>query len=143
GQMMMGGNWVVSPDVPGNPMAGALIWQPPAPGEAPGGFIGQNWLPAAQSMFNMGDASNIQAQKLWSLEDPIIEQGMDPQNALYGRTAQQLQDQTRAGLAARGILMDPYGAGVEGSTMSNFNIDWQNNQLQRRIAAAQAAGGLS
>jgi hypothetical protein len=68
--------------------------------------------------------------------------GFDPQNALYNRTVQQLQDQTRAGLEARGIDNTPYGAGVEGQTMGNFNIDWQNNELQRQLQAAQGAGSL-
>jgi hypothetical protein len=72
----------------------------------------------------------------------MMAQGFDPQQALYGRTAQQLQDQTRAGLEARGVDSSPYGAGVEGQTMSNFNIDWQNNQLQRMLAGAQGAEGL-
>jgi len=66
--------------------------------------------------------------------------GADPQQALYNRTAQQVQDQTRAAEAARGINTTPYGAGIEGQTMANFNIDWQNQLLQRNIAAAQSAG---
>ncbi len=71
----------------------------------------------------------------------VMQTGMDPQSALYNRTAQQLQDQTRAAQSARGIGMSPYGAGVEGNVMSNFNIDWQNQQLQRQLAALQGAGG--
>lgn len=73
----------------------------------------------------------------------LFQQGMDPQNALYGRTAQQLTDQVRAGESARGIGMTPYGAGVENKAMSDFNIDWQNNQLQRGATAASAGGGLA
>jgi hypothetical protein len=72
----------------------------------------------------------------------IMNTGFDPQNALYARTAQQVQDQIRAGEAARGIAMTPYGAGLENQGMSNFNIDWQNNLLNRQAQAAQAAGGL-
>ncbi len=56
----------------------------------------------------------------------------DPQNALYNRTRQQTQDQTLAGLSATGVGNSPYGAGVLGQTMGNFNIDWQNNQLARQ-----------
>lgn len=72
----------------------------------------------------------------------MLTTGFDPQNALYSRTAQQLQDQTRAGLEARGIDSSPYGAGVEGQNMSNFNIDWQNTQLGREQAAATGASAL-
>lgn len=70
----------------------------------------------------------------------IMNTAFDPQQALYARTAQQTTDQTRAGLEARGMDNTPYGAGVEGQTMANFNIDWQNAQLQRQI---QGAGGLN
>jgi len=72
----------------------------------------------------------------------LLNTGFDPQNALYSRTAQQLQDQTRAGLEARGVDSSPYGAGVEGQNMSNFNIDWQNTQLGREQAAATGASAL-
>jgi len=72
----------------------------------------------------------------------IMQTGFDPQQALYNRTAQQTQDQSLAGLAATGMATSPYGAGVEGQTMANFNIDWQNQQLGRQATAAGAAGGL-
>lgn len=72
----------------------------------------------------------------------IMNTGFDPQNALYNRTQQQLQDQVRVGEAARGISTTPYGAGLENQAMSNFNIDWQNQLLGRQTSAAGAAGNL-
>lgn len=72
----------------------------------------------------------------------ILNTGFDPQNALYNRTAQQLTDQTNASLANSGIGNTPWGQGVLGNTLSNFNIDWQNNLLGRESTAAGAAGGL-
>ena len=66
----------------------------------------------------------------------------DPQNALYDRTYQQLQDQTGANNAANGLTGSPYGAGVQNQAASNFNIDWQNNQLQRQQTGASTAEGL-
>lgn len=72
----------------------------------------------------------------------ILGTGFDPQSALYDRTLQQVTDQTRAGLSARGITMSPYGAGVENKALSDFNIDWQNNALNRQNTAAQGAGYL-
>lgn len=68
--------------------------------------------------------------------------GFDPQNALYKRTLQQVQDQQRAGQAARGIAMSPYGAGLEGDATRNFNIDWRNTALKRATDAATAVEGL-
>lgn len=73
----------------------------------------------------------------------ILQTGFDPQSALYNRTQQQLTDQIRAGESARGIAMSPYGAGVENKGLSDFNIDWQNQQLQRQNTAAQGAGYLT
>jgi hypothetical protein len=80
---------------------------------------------------------------LSSAESSILNTGFDPQSALYNRTAGQLLDQARAAEAQSGVGTTPYGAGVTGNTMSNFNIDWQNQQLARQTQAAQAAQGLS
>jgi hypothetical protein len=72
----------------------------------------------------------------------ILQTGFDPQNQLYSRTLNQVQQQTGAELAATGVGATPYGAGVAGQNLSNFNIDWQNQQLQRQQAAAQGWGSL-
>lgn len=98
---------------------------------------------AATNQFNIGGAAAGAGLNLLPYAQPLLAAGFDPQSALYNRTAQQVQDQTRAGEAARGIAMTPYGAGVEGQTMSNFNIDWQNNLLSRMAQGAGAAGDLT
>lgn len=72
----------------------------------------------------------------------VANMGFDPQSALYNRTAQQVSDQSLAALSNSGVATTPWGQGVQGNTMSNFNIDWQNQQLQRAIAGAGAAGSL-
>lgn len=104
------------------------------------GALGQS---QALGQFGLGNAISGAGMGLLPYAQSIVGTAMDPQNALYNRTLQQTQDQTRAGLEARGLDMTPYGAGVEGQTMGNFNIDWQNNQLGRQIAGMQAAGGLT
>jgi hypothetical protein len=73
----------------------------------------------------------------------VFQTGMDPQSALYNRSQQQTTDQTRAALAAAGLGGSPYAAGVEGQTMSNFNIDWQNNQLNRQMQGLQGLEGAN
>jgi len=65
----------------------------------------------------------------------LLQTGFDPQNALYARTAQQVTDAQNAALARSGVANTPYGAGVAGQTAANFNIDWQNNQLNRQLQA--------
>ena len=71
-----------------------------------------------------------------------LQTGFDPQNALYARTAQQTQDQTRAAEAAAGVAATPYGAGIESQNMANFNLDWINQEQARQQAGASTADQL-
>jgi len=70
----------------------------------------------------------------------MLTTAFDPQQALYDRTLQQTTDQTRSGEAARGVANTPYGAAAEGNALSNFNIDWQNQELQRQQSGLASAG---
>ena len=97
---------------------------------------GLEQLGGGSSLINAGQGMLPYAQS-------ILQTGFDPQSALYDRTLGQVTDQTRASLAARGLGMSPYGAGVENKSLSDFNIDWQNQQLQRQNTAAQGAGYLT
>lgn len=80
---------------------------------------------------------------LYGTGNSIMQGAMDPQSALYNRTLQQLQDQVRAGQAARGLGNSPVGGAEENQALSNFNIDWQNNQLARQAQAASTLAQLS
>jgi hypothetical protein len=97
---------------------------------------------AAGSAYGMGNFLTQMGQGLYPYAGQVMQAGFDPQNALYDRTQHQLQEQTRAGQAARGLGVSPFGAGLENKAMSDFNIDWQNNQLQRMATAGQSASGL-
>lgn len=70
----------------------------------------------------------------------MLNDSFDSNKALYGRTLQQVTDQTRSGEASRGLAGTPYGAAAEGNALSNFNIDWQNQQLQREQSGLASAG---
>lgn len=121
-------------------------------------YVNNQYAPGAQSAANAAGAQlgGVTApqeaqgaaglQSLATQAQPyasqILQTGFDPQNALYNRTQQQVQDQQRASLAASGLSGTPYGAGVEGQTLSNFNIDWQNNLLNRENTAAQGYGSF-
>ena len=107
---------------------------------AAGSYSGNTLAPmaasGAQSLYASGqNALPYGAQALAT--------AFDPQNALYNRTQQQVTDQTQAALASAGLGSSPYGAGVAGQTASNFNIDWQNAQLQRQAQGAQTYGTIS
>lgn len=65
----------------------------------------------------------------------LMNTAFDPQQALYNQQQHQLQEQVRAGLAARGLNSSAAGQGIENDALSGFNIDWQNQQLQRQLSA--------
>ena len=71
----------------------------------------------------------------------VFNTGFDPQSALFNREQQRLTDQTRAALASSGVGGSPYAAGVEGQTLGNFDIDWQNQQLQRQLSGLKGLEG--
>ncbi len=71
----------------------------------------------------------------------ILASSQDPQSALYDRTLQRVQDQARAANSAAGLGTSGVGAGLEDQATNNFNIDWQNQQLNRQIQGAQGASG--
>ncbi len=75
--------------------------------------------------------------------NPLLESGFDPRSALFNRTQGRLMDQTNAINSMAGISGTPYGASVGANAMGNFDIDWQNQQQQRQIAGANAAGGAA
>lgn len=118
-----------------NPGAGAMIG-----GANPAMSMGTT---AATNAFAGGTGLENAGFNMMPYATSILNTGFDPQTSLYNRTVQQLTDQTRAGLEARGMDNTPYGAGVEGQTLGNFNIDWQNNLLNRQSTAAGAAGNLA
>lgn len=97
---------------------------------------GQNVAQLGQQAYQQSLVPNAdlqaKANAIYGAGQNLWQTAQDPQSALYARTVQQLQDQTRAAQSARGIAMSPYGAGGEADVMKNFNIDWQNQQLARQ-----------
>lgn len=106
------------------------------------GQAGQMGMQAGAGTYGLGGQVQGMGQNLMPDVQSLIAMGFDPQNALYARTQQQVADQSNAQAAASGVGGTPYGQGVAGQTMSNFNIDWQNQQLQRAATGAGAAGQL-
>lgn len=70
----------------------------------------------------------------------VLGTAFDPQSALYNQLQQQTVDQANAMNAMYGLSASPYGAGVANQALQNFNIAWQNQQLQREQQGIQAAG---
>lgn len=83
---------------------------------------------------------NAGAMSLLPAAQQALTMGFDPQSALYTRTLQMLNDQGNVNSAQSGTTNSPYGASVADARNSNFNIDWQNQQLQRALASLSGAG---
>ena len=84
-----------------------------------------------------------QQQNLYGAANQIYQTAFDPQQQLFNRTQQQLQDQVRAGQAARGLGNSPVGAAEENQAMQNFDINWQQQQLANQATGLQAMAGAS
>lgn len=92
---------------------------------------GQTYGADMQALANLGTTGLTAA-------DAVLNTGFDPQQQLYNRQYQLQQEQTGANAAQNGVLGSPYAAGIANQASTNFNIDWQNNELQRQIAALGA-----
>lgn len=97
---------------------------------------------AATNAFNTGGALTSAGTGLLPYATQIMNTAFDPQQSLYNSTLNQVQQQANAQNVASGVSTTPYGASVAGADIGNFNVNWQNQQLQRQALGAQAAGGL-
>lgn len=84
-----------------------------------------------------------QQQSMYDAGNRVMNTAMDPQQALFHRTQQQLSDQVNAGQAQRGLGASAVGGSEYNQTMSNFDIDWQNQQLARQAQGIQAGAQAS
>lgn len=103
---------------------------------------GQSALGSAEQAGGYGNQMMGAGMSLVPYAQQMLEMGFDPQEAYYNRAVQRMQDQTRVGQSARGVVMSPYGAMMESNALGNFNLDWQNTALQRANQGAQGAAGL-
>jgi hypothetical protein len=129
-----------------NPMASTLLrnfMNDPTIGglESAAGQAGQVSGQVGQQQVGQGTALNQQIMAALPQFQQILQQGTDPQGALYARTQQQVRDQQNAQLANMGLQSSPAGAGIADKGLSDFNIDWQNQQLARALSAMQGYGG--
>ncbi len=70
----------------------------------------------------------------------VYQTGLDPQQALYNQQFQRTNDQANVSNAQYG-LTGQQAAGNTQQADTNFNIDWQNNELSRQIAGLGGAAG--
>lgn len=76
-------------------------------------------------------------QGLLNAGQNVYNLGLDPQNALYSKLQQQTTDQANAVNSMYGLGSSGAGAGMTDQALTNFNINWQNNQLGRAMQGLQ------
>jgi hypothetical protein len=103
--------------------------------------VGNNintWLNTyAPQDFNQAQATGVNLSNMGS---NVLNTAFDPQSALFNQLQNQVTQQTQAANAAAGLGGSAYGASNTANTLGNFDINWQNQQLQRQLAGLQGAG---
>ena len=100
---------------------------------------------ASQALRGSADAMSIGlpgVQPLESAGQNILQQSIDPQQALFHRLQQQTMDQSNAANATAGIGSSPYGASVTANALGNLDTNWQNQLLSRMIQGGAGATPL-
>lgn len=97
---------------------------------------------AFNSINNSTASTAGQGQNLANQATSAYQAGQDPQNALFAKQFQQQQDQQNATNAMNGVAGTPYGAALTTQGNQNFDLNWQNQQLQRENTAANTASTL-
>lgn len=100
---------------------------------------------AAGSQYgNLANTLNQQSQQNYGTQQALLNAGqqvynlgLDPNQALYNQTLNNVQQQTGATNSQYGLGSSGVGAGVQNQALNNFNIGWNAQQLQN------AATGLS
>lgn len=130
------------PTNPANTPAGQFY---PEAQSAYGNWISPSNPVASYALNTAAQAGNLAGQaapQLFGAGSNILNLGADPQQALFDRTQQQVLDQSNVARSMAGLGSTPYGASLNSNALSNFDINWQNNLLNRMITGAQAGGSL-
>ncbi|VWB67188.1 hypothetical protein [Burkholderia lata] len=104
---------------------------------------GAGYTNAGNALTNLGNLDLATQQQLLGAGQNVYQMGLDPQHALYDRTLNNVQQQVNASNSMYGLGSSAAGAGVANQALSNFNIDWQNNQLSRAAQGLQAYTGAA
>ncbi len=108
------------------------INQPTGGFQAGANAAGVDYGNNAASAGQFGNALAGQYGPLINAGNSIYNAGMDPQGALYKSLLQQTTDSAGATNAMYGLGSSGAGAGVQNDAISNFLINWQNQQLGRQ-----------
>lgn len=103
------------------------------------GTAGQALTNAGNQATTAGNSYMQQAPQLSAYANQVMNQGLDPQSALYNQQLSGATNSANAQNAANGVT-GPWAAGTTNQATQNFNNNWQNQQLQRSLAALSGGG---
>jgi hypothetical protein len=120
--------------------------QPQAAQGALGGIGSLNTNPNASYNSGASTAGGSALTTTGASTLPYVNQALttafDPQQALFAKQFQQQQDQQNVTNAQNGVAGTPYGAGLSQQGNQNFDIAWQQAQLQNQATGANTANTL-
>lgn len=109
-------------------------------GSIPGAIAATGYNPANTVQQGQGIINSVQGLPQYA--QAALQSGFDPQNAYYAQMQNQNQQQALAMEAAQGVSGTPYGAGLTNQSNQNFNLNWENQALQRQAQGAGTAANL-
>ncbi|RQR94577.1 hypothetical protein DIE04_19175 [Burkholderia sp. Bp8994] len=104
---------------------------------------GIGYTNAGNALTGLGNLDLMTQGNLLTAGQNVYQMGLDPQSALYDRSLNNVQQQVNANNSMYGLGSSAAGAGVANQALSNFNIDWQNNQLSRALQGLQGYAGAA
>lgn len=104
---------------------------------------GTGYTNAGTALTGLGNLDLATQQKLLGAGQQVFNMGLDPNQALYNRSLNNLTQQTGATNSMYGLGSSAAGAGVQNQALSNFNIDWNTQQLQNAEGALGAYTGAA
>ena len=104
--------------------------------------VGNAGAPQSAALSNLGSGLATAFQGNLPYANQALSNAFDPNQSIYNQNRADLTDATRAGEAARGIAMSPYGASVEGNVLGRFQNDWMDRSVSRQNMGANTAATL-
>lgn len=98
---------------------------------------------AVAPLGSYGAAALNTGSTLPQYQQGIMDAAFDPQRSLYNKDRAQVADYANVANSMAGIGSSPYGASVATGAMSNFDLDWNNKQLDRMGKGVTDVGNLA
>ncbi len=99
---------------------------------AAAGQAGQGYTGVGNNSLNLSNLLSTTSQPALTAGSQVLNTAMDPQNALYAQTLQKVNDQANVANAQYGLTGQQAAGNVQQAD-TNFNIDWQDKELQRQL----------